>query len=110
MENSNQPIGSEGGNGAIQPTKVGEYGNNSSNVSKNKKIRTEKKSGEEKGENSSENGERGSYMGSPHHLKEKIAKTRDEKREKLRILRFNERMVILKIGRRELRKIGRWRK
>ena len=27
-------------------------------------------------------GERGSYMGSPHHLKEKIAKTRDEKREK----------------------------
>ena len=82
MENSDQPNGSEGENGAIQPTKVGEDGINSSNVSKNKNIRKVKKSEEEKWGNSSENGERGSYMGSPHHLGDKIAKTRDEKKEK----------------------------
>ena len=82
MENSDQPTGSEGENGVIQPTKVGEDGIKSSKASKKKNIRKVKKSGEEKGENSSENGARGSYMGSPHHLGEKIAKNKDEKKEK----------------------------
>ena len=55
------------------------------------KIRTGRKSGEEKGGELSENGERGAYLGSPHHLKEKIAKTRDGKREKTKEIQTKRR-------------------
>ena len=82
MGTSDQPIGSEGEKGAIQSTKVGEDGIKSPNTSKKKNIRKVKKSGEEKLENPSESGARGSYLGSPHHLGEKIAKNKDEKKEK----------------------------
>ena len=74
------------------------------------KIRTGRKSGEEKGEDLSENGERGAHLGYPHHLlRRRLPKLETGKGRKPRRSRPKEGRIIFSIGKRESRKIGRWR-
>lgn len=81
-EDQDQPADSAGGNGGNQQMNYKEGGGSSSNAIGNNKEETVKKSGAEEGGKLTGNRGKDDYLGSPHHLKEKIARGIEEKKEK----------------------------